>query len=85
MQSKNYFSYTSPTLGFPFDRMKALGISYKPAGENIVKGQRIPQEVVKAWMNSPGHRANLLNANFTHIGVGYVKTGNYWTQQFIKN
>jgi len=84
MQSKNYFSHTSPTFGSPFDRMKALGITYKSAGENIAQGQRTPQEVVQAWMDSPGHRANILNAKFTHIGVGYVKTGNYWTQQFIQ-
>lgn len=84
MQSKNYFSHTSPTFGSPFDRMKALGITYKSAGENIAQGQRTPQEVVKAWMDSPGHRANILNAKFTHIGVGYVKSGNYWTQQFIQ-
>ena len=84
MQSKKYFSHTSPTFGSPFDRMKALGISYKSAGENIAQGQRSPQEVVQAWMDSPGHRANILNAKFTHIGVGYVKTGNYWTQQFIQ-
>ncbi len=84
MQSKNYFSHTSPTFGSPFDRMKALGISYKSAGENIAQGQRSPQEVVQAWMDSPGHRANILNEKFTHIGVGYVKSGNYWTQQFIQ-
>ncbi|KOS68441.1 hypothetical protein AEA09_07655 [Lysinibacillus contaminans] len=84
MQSKNYFSHTSPTFGSPFDRMKALGISYKSAGENIAKGQRTPQEVVQAWMDSPGHRANILNADFTHIGVGFVETGYHWTQQFIK-
>ncbi|MGE7909592.1 CAP domain-containing protein [Lysinibacillus xylanilyticus] len=84
MQSKNYFSHTSPTFGSPFDRMKALGITYKSAGENIAQGQRTPQEVVKAWMDSPGHRANILNEKFTHIGVGYVKSGNYWTQQFIQ-
>ncbi|MED3803950.1 CAP domain-containing protein [Lysinibacillus xylanilyticus] len=84
MQSKNYFSHTSPTFGSPFDRMKALGITYKSAGENIAQGQRTPQEVVQAWMDSPGHRANILNAKFTHIGVGYVKSGNYWTQQFIQ-
>ncbi|KOS61603.1 hypothetical protein FJQ98_12730 [Lysinibacillus agricola] len=84
MQSKNYFSHTSPTFGSPFDRMKALGISYKSAGENIAQGQRTPQEVVQGWMNSPGHRANILNEKFTHIGVGYVKSGNYWTQQFIQ-
>ncbi|MCY9549485.1 CAP domain-containing protein [Lysinibacillus xylanilyticus] len=84
MQSKKYFSHTSPTFGSPFDRMKALGITYKSAGENIAQGQRTPQEVVQAWMDSPGHRANILNAKFTHIGVGYVKSGNYWTQQFIQ-
>ncbi|ODV56274.1 CAP domain-containing protein [Lysinibacillus fusiformis] len=83
MQSNNYFSHTSPTFGSPFDRMKALGIAYKSAGENIAQGQRSPQEVVQAWMDSPGHRANILNGKFTHIGVGYVKSGNYWTQQFI--
>ncbi|QSB09388.1 hypothetical protein JTI58_20660 [Lysinibacillus fusiformis] len=84
MQTNKYFSHTSPTFGSPFDRMKALGITYKGAGENIAQGQRSPQEVVQAWMDSPGHRANILNGKFTHIGVGYVKTGNYWTQQFIQ-
>ncbi|MGN7476824.1 CAP domain-containing protein, partial [Solibacillus silvestris] len=84
MKDKNYFSHTSPTYGSPFDRLNALGISYKAAGENIAKGQRTAEEVVTAWMNSEGHRANILNANFTHIGVGYVKDGNIWTQQFIK-
>ena len=84
MKDKNYFSHTSPTYGSPFDRLKALGISYQSAGENIAKGQRTAEEVVTAWMNSEGHRANILNANFTHIGVGYVKDGNIWTQQFIK-
>ncbi|MEK5232013.1 CAP domain-containing protein [Lysinibacillus sp. FSL K6-0232] len=84
MQKNKYFSHTSPTFGSPFDRMKALGIKYKAAGENIAQGQRSPQEVVQAWMDSPGHRANILNAKFTHIGVGYVQSGNYWTQQFIQ-
>lgn len=84
MKDKSYFSHTSPTYGSPFDRLKALGISYKAAGENIAKGQRTAEEVVTAWMNSEGHRANILDSNFTHIGVGYVKDGNIWTQQFIK-
>ncbi len=84
MASKNYFSHTSPTYGSPFDQMKAAGISYKAAGENIAQGQRSPEEVVQAWMNSEGHRANILNGSFTHIGVGYVENGNYWTQQFIQ-
>lgn len=84
MKNHNYFSHTSPTFGSPFDRLKALGIAYKSAGENIAKGQRTPEEVVQAWMNSEGHRANILNKDFTHIGVGYVQDGNIWTQQFIK-
>lgn len=83
MQKNNYFSHTSPTYGSPFDMMKQFGISYRAAGENIAKGQRTPQEVVNAWMNSSGHRQNILSKNFTHIGVGYVAEGNYWTQQFI--
>jgi len=84
MASNNYFSHTSPTYGSPFDQIKAAGITYSAAGENIAQGQRTPEEVVQAWMNSEGHRANILNANFTHIGVGYVENGNYWTQQFIQ-
>ncbi len=84
MANKNYFSHTSPTYGSPFDMMKAYGINYSAAGENIAKGQRSPQEVVNAWMNSSGHRANILNSSYTHIGVGFVEDGNIWTQMFIK-
>jgi uncharacterized YkwD family protein len=83
MQKNNYFSHTSPSYGSPFDMMKKFGITYKTAGENIAKGQRSPEEVVNAWMNSSGHRKNILSSNFTHIGVGHVANGNYWTQQFI--
>jgi len=83
MAQKGYFAHNSPTYGSPFDMMKQFGITYKSAGENIAKGQRTPQEVVTAWMNSEGHRANILNGSFTHIGVGYVSNGNIWTQQFI--
>ncbi|WP_445491136.1 CAP domain-containing protein [Niallia sp. 03133] len=83
MSSNNYFDHNSPTYGTPFDMMKKFGISYKAAGENIAKGQKTPEEVVQAWMNSEGHRANILSSKFTHIGVGYVENGNYWTQQFI--
>jgi len=63
--------------------MRAFGLRYRYAGENIAYGQRTPQAVVNAWMNSSGHRANILNANYTQIGVGYVADGNYWTQMFI--
>lgn len=83
MQKNNYFDHNSPTYGSPFDMKKKFGISYTSAGENIAQGQRTPEEVVQAWMNSAGHRANILNNGFTHIGVGYVESGNYWTQQFI--
>lgn len=82
MSANNYFSHTSPNYGSPFDMMKSWGITYSHAGENIAKGQRTPEEVVNAWMNSEGHRANILNPDFTHIGVGYVADGNYWTQEF---
>lgn len=82
MLDKNYFSHTSPTYGSPFAMMENFGISYQRAAENIARGQRTPQEVVTAWMNSPGHRKNILG-DFTHIGVGYVEDGKYWTQMFI--
>jgi len=83
MATKKYFSHTSPTYGSPFDQMKANGISYKSAAENIAMGQRTAEEVVKGWMNSPGHRQNILSSSFTHIGIGYDANGHYWTQQFI--
>lgn len=84
MSKNNYFSHTSPTYGSPFDQMKAFGVTYRSAAENIASGQRSAEEVVRAWMNSPGHRQNILTANFTHIGIGYDASGNYWTQQFIQ-
>lgn len=84
MSDKGYFSHTSPTYGSPFDMMQKFGIVYKSAGENIAKGQKSPQAVVNSWMNSSGHRANILSTSYTHIGVGYVSKGNYWTQMFIR-
>lgn len=83
MHDNGYFSHTSPTYGSPFDMMSAFGLSYRSAGENIAKGYKTPQDVVDGWMNSSGHRANILNASYTRIGVGYVASGNYWTQMFI--
>lgn len=83
MRKNNYFSHTSPTYGSPFDMLKQFGISYKSAGENIAQGYKTPEAVVEGWMNSSGHRANILNASFTHMGVGYDSNGNYWTQMFI--
>lgn len=83
MQKNNYFSHTSPTYGSPFEMMEQFGISYRAAAENIAMGQRTPEEVVNAWMNSDGHRKNILSSSYTHIGIGYVENGNYWTQMFI--
>ncbi len=83
MKDNNYFSHTSPVYGSPFNMIKNFGISYRSAAENIAKGQKTPQAVVNAWMNSSGHRANILNASYKKIGVGYVASGNYWTQMFI--
>ena len=85
MAKKGYFSHTSPTYGSAFDMMKKYGVSYRTAGENIAKGQKTPEAVMKGWMNSSGHRANILSSAYTHIGVGYAKDskGNtYWVQIF---
>ncbi|MGE5598631.1 MAG: CAP domain-containing protein [Bacteroidota bacterium] len=85
MIQNGYFGHQSPTLGSPFDQMRAAGISYRTAGENIA-GNRTAAGAMQAWMNSPGHRANILNAAFTHIGIGVVDGGPYGkmlTQQFI--
>lgn len=84
MAKNNYFSHTSPTYGSPFDMMKKFGIKYNTAGENIAKGYSSAQAVVNGWMNSSGHRANILNPSFKTIGVGaYSNNGTiYWTQMF---
>ncbi|MDV6377116.1 CAP domain-containing protein [Sporosarcina sp. GW1-11] len=84
MAMNRYFSHTSPTYGSPFDQMKSNGVTYRQAAENIAMGQRSAQEVVTAWMNSAGHRQNILTPGFTHIGIGYDANGHYWTQQFIQ-
>lgn len=84
MARNNYFSHTSPTYGSPFDMMKKFGIRYNRAGENIAKGYSSAQAVVRGWMNSSGHRANILNPSFNTLGVGaYNSNGTiYWTQMF---
>lgn len=83
MASRGYFSHTSPTYGTPFQMIRSFGLRYRSAGENIAYGQRTPAAVVEAWMNSSGHRANILSASYTQIGVGYCASGHYWTQMFI--
>lgn len=86
MMNNNYFSHNSPTYGSAFDMMNKFNISYNTAGENIAMGQPSPSEVMNSWMNSSGHRANILNPNFTDLGVGIAKDSNgrlYWTQMFL--
>ncbi|MFQ3543413.1 SafA/ExsA family spore coat assembly protein [Halobacillus rhizosphaerae] len=86
MANKGYFSHTSPTYGSPFKMMKDFNISYHRAAENIAAGQSTPEEVVNGWMNSAGHRRNILDRKLTRIGVGFAKGGSYgyyWSQMFI--
>lgn len=85
MVDNNYFSHTSPTYGSPFDMLKSFKISYKTAGENIA-GNSSNSSVVTAWMNSSGHKANILNSNFNYTGIGVVsspKYGKMYVQLFI--
>jgi|SRR5699024_1538370 len=85
MAQHNYFSHNSPTYGDPFNMISSFGIKYSTAGENIAKGYATASSVVRGWMNSSGHRANILNSSFKTIGVGAYTTSNgtiYWTQMF---
>lgn len=85
MVDNNYFSHQSPTYGSPFDMMRQFGITFKTAGENIAGNQSI-QGAVKAWMNSEGHRKNILNGSFNYTGIGVVSSPTYGkilVQQFI--
>ena len=87
MAKQDYFSHTGKDGRSPFDRMADAGYSFTAAAENIAAGQRTPADVVKGWMNSEGHKANILNCTYTEIGVGYAKGGSYgtyWTQDFGK-
>lgn len=81
MNKNNYFSHTSPNYGTPFQMLNTYGINYNYAGENIAKGQKTPEAVVSAWMNSEGHKANILNKNYTQLGVGY--SNGCWVQMFV--
>ncbi len=80
------FSHTRPDGRYFSTVFAEHGITYRYSGENIAWGQKSPEEVVTAWMNSAGHRANILNANFKELGVGYRQNArgvNYFTQLFI--
>ena len=79
------FSHTRPNGSKFSTALTEQGVTFKGAGENIAWGQKSPEAVMQAWMNSEGHRANILNKNFTKIGVGYYQNAsgrNFWTQLF---
>ncbi|WP_240627361.1 CAP domain-containing protein [Thermoflavimicrobium daqui] len=86
MKENGYFSHQSPTYGSPFEMLKEFDVSYQTAGENIAAGQTTAKAVMDSWMNSDGHRKNILSPSYTHMGVGYTKggaMGTYWTQIFV--
>jgi uncharacterized protein YkwD len=84
MAAEGYFSHSSQDGRSPFDRMTAAGYDYRAAGENIARGQPDADAVMAAWMDSPGHRQNILNCDFEDLGVGYVQGsgGPWWVQNF---
>ncbi len=86
MINNNYFSHSSPVYGSPFEMMASFGLTFIKAAENIAWGQITPEEVVTDWMNSEGHKKNILNGDYTHIGIGVAKDSSgryYWTQMFM--
>lgn len=80
MVERSYFSHTNPDGESPFDRLREAGVTYQAAAENIAWGQSTPSSVMTAWMNSSGHRTNLLNTRYRKIGVGSYQ--NHWVQIF---
>jgi len=87
MRDRNYFDHTSPTYGSPFEMLQHFGVSYTAAGENIAAGQKNAEAVMTDWLNSSGHRANIMNKEYKELGVGYVTGGSYgtyWVQLFTK-
>lgn len=86
MDRNNYFSHQSPIYGSPFDMLRSFGIRFSAAAENIARGQTTAQAVVNSWMNSTGHRENILSSAYTEIGVGYsnMRGTPFWTQMFIR-
>lgn len=86
MHNRGFFGHENPSGHDPFDRMRAAGYRYRTAGENVAAGQRSPEQVVQAWMDSPGHCVNIMNPKFVETGLGHVVAqggyGHYWTQKF---
>ncbi len=85
MATNGYFDHNSPTYGSPFSMLTSFGVNYRSAGENIAKGQQTATAVMTAWMNSSGHKANILSTSYTQLGVGYAANNGspVWVQMFI--
>lgn len=85
MSDNSYFGHTSPVYGSPYDMLKKFDVAYSKVGENIARKQLSAQQVVNEWLNSEGHKNNILSEKFTEIGVGYVKgeASTYWVQIFV--
>ncbi|MCP6761709.1 MAG: CAP domain-containing protein [Fischerella sp. CENA71] len=80
MSERRVLSHTGADGSLPWERAEAIGYEAKTMGENIGAGQTTPEQVVQDWMNSPGHRENILNPKYTEIGTGFHN--NYWSQEF---
>jgi len=87
MTTKNFFSHTGSDGSQPWDRITRQGYTWSNVGENIAAGYSTASAVVQGWMNSPGHCANIMNPNFTNLGVGYSTGGSYryyWVTDFAR-
>lgn len=85
MSKRNYFEHNTPEGKTPTQQIKDAGYPLTgkwTTGQNIARGQKTAEQVMEDWMNSPGHKKNILNGSFEHLGVGYVSSGNYWVQDF---
>ena len=83
MYKEKVLDHYSENLGWFYDQFKAAGIKYDGGGENIARGYQTVEGVMRGWMNSPGHKKNILSSDWTHVGIGFCN--GYWVQQFAKN
>jgi uncharacterized protein YkwD len=83
MRERRFFSHTNPDGKSPFDRLEAAGVDFRAAAENILHGEASASRALDLWLNSAGHRANLLECSYTHHGVGRVET--HWTHVFLRD
>jgi uncharacterized protein YkwD len=82
MADHQNMSHTGSDGSSMADRLTRVGYAFRTAGENVAYGYSSPESVMDGWMNSPGHKANILNCAFKEIGIGLAQPGFYWTQDF---